>query len=66
MNELYYLELIYIAKIILHHNSKNIKRILTVIVNCELWIATYVYKLDINNFNHKEYLNMGGRILWKK
>jgi len=36
MNELYYLELIYIAKIILHHNSKNIKRILTVIVNCEL------------------------------
>ncbi|CUU47645.1 protein of unknown function [Clostridium beijerinckii] len=27
---------IYIAKIILHHDSKNIARILSVIVNCAL------------------------------
>jgi len=27
---------IYIAKIILHHNSKNTARVLAVIVNCEM------------------------------
>ncbi|CUU49129.1 conserved protein of unknown function [Clostridium beijerinckii] len=39
---------IYIAKIILYHNSKNIVRILAVIVNCEMCIVNcnmYIYKI---------------------
>ncbi|GEA29829.1 hypothetical protein CDIOL_07520 [Clostridium diolis] len=32
---------IYIAKIILYHNSENIERILAVIVNCEIYIMNY-------------------------
>ncbi len=31
---------IYVAKIILHYNSKNLAIILTIIVNCEMCIAT--------------------------
>jgi hypothetical protein len=32
---------IYIAKIILYHNSENIERILAVIANCEMCIMNY-------------------------
>ena len=41
--------LIYIAKIIIHYNSKNITRVLTLIVNCEMCIATYIDKKLLNN-----------------
>ena len=37
---------IYVAKIVLHHNSKNVVRILAVIVHCEIYIVNcniYIY-----------------------
>jgi len=39
VKNIFYIFKIYIAKIILRHNSKDIARILAIIVNCEMCIV---------------------------
>lgn len=38
---------IYVAKIVLHHNSKNVVRILDVIVNCNIYIYDFLVIIKI-------------------
>ncbi|CUU48472.1 conserved protein of unknown function [Clostridium beijerinckii] len=46
MRFFYLITYIYVGKLILRHNSKNIARISAVIVNCEMCIATYILKIS--------------------